>query len=427
MLASGWVFRRHYRYLNSDPFSLLMCGDENANPATLDNFLAFWTVKHACCCFPAGICRDFKKMNLTPDDLTYGRCKTLLYWTAATLQMSIADVEAMHSQNRALQGSSFASISSKFVNSEAVRVRDEARRLQFGKDDSDRDRGKTERLTNMVSSEHGIKVIQKTKEPTPKGQSALEIFRKHFLRLNGQSEKVNPCSKQHWADVREAFAKLTAREKTLYQSLSHDSKINALSRRKVIKHNMKQQRQLQQKPGTGDTGDQHSLTAVVEHGGDGEGVHLQILPVHDLCNIFHNAGDEGIDPLKQVFQRHLGTKGPSLGKSEHPIGESALESVWRSQVRSGIDGKTAAKIFQRQAESVARPDDQQDVFPDRVVHEGYCGEQCRHHSTPKRIAQHCNLLALLNYIVQKTLGGRMGVVLVLPNHNSNCSPDTTEH
>ena len=93
-----------------------------------------------------------------------------------------------------------------------------------------------------------------------------------------------------------------------------------------------------------------------------------------------------------------------FGKSDYPIGESTLEKVWRSQVQAGIDGKSACKTFQRQAESVARPETQDETFPDRVVHEGFCGEQCRHHSSSDRIAMHCNTLALFNYIVDQTLG-----------------------
>ena len=92
------------------------------------------------------------------------------------------------------------------------------------------------------------------------------------------------------------------------------------------------------------------------------------------------------------------------GKTHHPISESSLDRVWRSQVQAGISGKTAFKTFQRQAESVARPDDANDVFPSRVVHEGFCGEQCRHYGDPRRIKLHRHTLELFNFIVSETLG-----------------------
>lgn len=133
MLGAAWVFRRHFVYFNSDHLALMMCGDKDSHAETLKTFLGFWEHKNHCC-FPPGLARDFKQLGLHAGDLTHGNSKNFLYAMASTLQLSIADVEAMHSQNRALTGASFASISAKFINAESKRLREEAAALQYGKD-----------------------------------------------------------------------------------------------------------------------------------------------------------------------------------------------------------------------------------------------------------------------------------------------------
>ena len=389
LLAAGWIFRRHFTYLNSDVFSLLMCGDEEAHDESLKTFLEFWTVKHQCC-YPPGLCRDLKAQALTPEDLTSANCKRLFFWLAGTLQLSIADVESMHSQNRVFQGSRFSSVSSKFVNAEAIRVRDESRKLQFGKSCQPQD-GKSMVLRKDCV---GLKVSWKNKSPTPKGASALELFRKHYLKVSSIGGTVNPCSKEVWSAVREAFANLSSREKTLYEQMSEQSRAQAFSKRLVKKEHVKQ-KQLE-KPSK--KMDDPNSAALIPH--QSAAVHLQILPLSEALDIVHQAGENCLGQIVDRFAQRSG----SCAKSDHPISEATLEKVWRSQLSSGIDGKTACKTFRSQAESVARPENQDEVFPARVVHEGFCGEQCRHHAQPSRIAIHCNTLALFNYIVDMILG-----------------------
>eukprot|EP00435_Cladocopium_sp_Y103_P059318 s191_g21.t1 len=358
--------------------------------------------------FNGSLSRDLKNMGLTADDLAFGNCRRVLYWTAATLQLSIADVESMHSQNRVLQGSSFSSISAKYVNSEALRIRDEARKLQFGKSENRQDL-RNKKLGSIGTG--NLKVCYEAKSPTAKGASALEIFRKHHLKLQSHGGKVNPCSKESWDAVRRAFASLTPHEKSLYEQLAHDSRVDALAKRKVKKQILKTgtSKHVQKQSGAGDN---DSSQAVVPHDQSRAGVHLQILPVHELCNLFQTAG---ADALSQVVKSHSRKCDESFGKSDYPIGESTLERIWRSQTQAGIDGKTACKTFQRQAESVARPETQGDIFPKRVVHEGFCGEQCRHHSSSDRISMHCNTMALFNYIVEQSLDRWVGGICLAVN------------
>ena len=175
MLGAGWIFRRHVMYIHSDSLQIMICADDQAHRTTLQRFLDFWDMKHYCC-LPPGLCRDLKKAGVTSQDLIdpASGLRPLLRYIASTLQLSIADMESMHSQNRGLAGSSFSSIVSKYVNAEARRVQAEANQLQNGKDYS---HSPTEEASRNSCTLGGIKVVDKTKHtPTPKGMSAFELL-----------------------------------------------------------------------------------------------------------------------------------------------------------------------------------------------------------------------------------------------------------
>lgn len=394
LLGAAWVYRRHFVYLNDDQFSVTVCGDREAHQDTLQTFLGFWQQKHTCC-YPPGLCRDLKEMGLSPDDLVFGNCQKLLFFAASTLQLSIADVEALHSQNRALQGNSFSSISAKFINAESARIQQEARKLQFGNEDVAGDSKDVADHKNR-----GIGVSWSSKQTTAKGLSALELYRKHYLEMHSKAEKINPCSKDTWNDVRQAWAQLSPQERSLYERMSQDSKQDALSKRMLKK--------LEKKKSAGENAISISEdvpaqpAALVPATKNNYGVHLQILPVKELSEFFSTAGASGAD-CREIVEQHVRKTAGKISEHDFPIGESTLDEVWRSQVASGLTGKAVTKTFQRQAESISRPQDQTDTFPQRVLHEGHCGEQCRHFGEPKRIALHCNTLALFNFIVQQRL------------------------
>ena len=96
-----------------------------------------------------------------------------MYHTAATLQLSMADVEAMHSRNRVLARSAFHSIASKFINKECKSFYEEAQVLQGCKS------SETSCL-NQDFKKDGLQVI--SQKPYQKGQSALELFRHRYLK-----------------------------------------------------------------------------------------------------------------------------------------------------------------------------------------------------------------------------------------------------
>ena len=125
MLAAAWIFRRHFAYLHRLQYSVALVGDADAHPETVDKVLTEWDKKHVCC-MPPGLARELKKEGIRSVDLLSPEWKQTMFWTAATMQLSCADIESMHSQNRALAGSAFHSISARFINSESNRFAKEA-------------------------------------------------------------------------------------------------------------------------------------------------------------------------------------------------------------------------------------------------------------------------------------------------------------
>ena len=64
MLEAAWIFRRHFMYIHSDQFAILMCGNKQAHQPTLQSWLDLWREKRHCC-LPPGCCRDMKLQGLT--------------------------------------------------------------------------------------------------------------------------------------------------------------------------------------------------------------------------------------------------------------------------------------------------------------------------------------------------------------------------
>lgn len=395
LLEAAWVYRRHFQYLNSDPFALTMCGDDNAHPETLKSVLEFWDVKSHCCLQP-GLCRDLKRKGLTSKDLMSGKYKTMLYWTASTFQCSIADVESMHSQNRIFAGNAFSNIAAKFVNAESKRIEEEASKLQ----------GHEAHGSGSASRKwraNGIEILDATElGRNPKALSALEIFRKHFLQLRKTSgETVNPCEKSIWSEVKLAFENMSPEERHIYEGLAEESRVQAgiakARRQQQLRFNKTENSQ----PSTS------TSTALAERPACGSMLHAHVLPAHQLCNALANPEVKGVQELQsciEAYQEQSASVSGKVAKATYPQTEATLESFWKSNLASGITGKQFVKNFQSQTETIARPADGiQDVFPEKVIHESFCGEQCRHFGDRKRINLHMNLLRLFISIVAKTL------------------------
>ena len=394
MLCAAWIYRRHFAYLHRDMFSITLVGDPDAYPGMCDEVLQAWDRKHICC-VPSGFARDLKKDGITSKELMSTGWRETMFWTASTIQLSCADIEALHSQNRALAGSAFHSISSCYINSESNRFAKEAFDIQSAS--HKKTISKDDALLNGGAKHECIGSIMVKdctgKKATPKGMSPLELFRKHYIKTYSSAGTLNPCSKECWADVKQRWAELSKEEQDLYRALSEQSAVDALAMRA---------RRDQAKGSTDNKSASGSDLPVVANM-DFPAIHAQALPLSQVCELVSSP-----DALQKALRDELETSS-AIPKSRFPLGEEALERAWQSQKSKGISGKESIKAFRVESERIARPSDD-DTFPSKVTHESCCGEQCRHFADRRRVALHSQLLRQFGEIVSHK-GGVKHVVL----------------
>ena len=220
MLACAWQFRRHWAYLSSDTFSLAMVGDAGACPDSLRDFLAKWRQQSSCCVAP-GLPRALKLRQLSADDLQSPAWRHVLYWYGASLQLSIADVEAKHAVNRQNTDCGFSTVAAKFINAEAClckRQAQEAVRVAAAATAPQRPGQQPSAAVAVQTRSRHVKKI--------KAKSGLELFRADWLknvRSSAGDVRVNPCTRDAWAAVRRAWAQLTPAQKSAYEGMASSS------------------------------------------------------------------------------------------------------------------------------------------------------------------------------------------------------------
>ena len=380
LLASAWCFRRHVKYLNSEQFQLTLCGDSNADTGTMDQFFQTWDRKKHCC-VSSGICKEMKKMGVTSNDLKTRKWRQTMYHTAATLQLSMADVEAMHSRNRVLARSAFHSIASKFINKECKSFYEEAQVLQGCKS------SETSCL-NQDFKKDGLQVI--SQKPYQKGQSALELFRHRYLKGKMANESFNPCSKEVWNEVKDSYNSLPQDQKDIYESMSSESKAHAALQRAKKKA---------EKTGNAQRDETANNVALVDEQKEPPFFHVQSVPYSKLTSAVSDAST--LEDVVQLAGKKLRQELP--GKHTFPLSENVLETAFQGLARNGLSGKAAEAKFRVESERMARPPDN-DIFPERVVHQGVCGELCRNFTDPRRISFHQRVEDLFHQLV-RDLGG----------------------
>ena len=397
LLGSGWVFRRHYVYLNTDPFTVTLPGDVNADPDMVDTVLQMWDLKHHCC-VPPGICRDLKRKGVTSADLRKPEMRNALFWIAATMQCSMADVESLHSQNRNFAGSAFSSISAKFVSHESARFMEEASLSSGTEKVKSKKAVGSDGCVQSAVGNISIKDVS-NKKTTPKALSALEIFRSRFLfgkrNCEGPASVVNPCSKEMWDEVRSAWAELSEAERCLYQSLASESKLRAASARAARKDGLHHRHDL------AESGEPSGELVPVPDGAGPRPLQTQALPLSQVCDLISARDLETtFENLSQAAAASNQQDVRQFATGRFPLSEGCLEQAYRTQSSQGVTGKEQWHRFNRESERVARPpDDHSDDFPKKVQHEGVCGEQCRHFGDIERIRFHVNLLSKMQSLI----------------------------
>ena len=207
------------------------CACESVHPDTLAAVSSRWDSKRHCC-VPSGIARELKLKQLSSADLQQPNWKQVLYWTAASLQLSMADVESMHAQNRQYSESAFYSIAAKFVNHEAARATVEAASHSQARATAGEDQ--------IVSSSRSATTVRThCRMKRAKASSALELFRRDFLRRQAGLGRVRACTKESWLEVRHAYNALSSEQRAVYSSMAAASRSDSLQQRRQKKERLR--------------------------------------------------------------------------------------------------------------------------------------------------------------------------------------------
>lgn len=390
MMASGWVFRRHVQYLNSETFQVTLSGDIQADEDVRDAFYTEWDSKRWCC-VPPGMCKELKLMGVSSTDLKSADWRVVMHSAAAALQLSMADVEAMHSRNRLLARNAFHAVSSRSINDESKRYMQEAVDLQVPKETT---RFDTHATDQKVSKNSGLNIYG-SKPKACKSQSALEIFRKRFLHEKQLVDKINPCSKEAWNDVRDAFGNLSQQQMDVYTRMAEESRTNAKIHRAQRKTN----------PAISTGHKMRAQSTEMVSVKESPLIHAQVVPLWKLSNILAEASST--EQLACGVAKHF-EQGQIISKQKFPLCEGSLETAFRGLAANHVTGKQAETTFRVESERIARPPPD-DVFPDRVTYEGVCGSLCRFRSDCKRVSMHQHIESSFREAIARKGGVKQAV------------------
>ena len=155
---------------------------------------------------------------------------------AISVTMSLSDTERQHASNRRFNatGSTWESMSANAVVQQAkhnsTRVGAGIARAARG-GDAGADGAPPSAFVTKPNLTAKASTLARPR--TPKGKSALEIFKDDaLLRARHSSVKVNPCSKDFWQDLRMKWASMTQGERESYSARSVASKALAHLERK---------------------------------------------------------------------------------------------------------------------------------------------------------------------------------------------------
>ncbi|CAE7837487.1 unnamed protein product [Symbiodinium sp. CCMP2592] len=395
LLMAGWVYRRQFIYMNSLRYSITVFADPDAHPDVVQRVADEWDNKSSCC-MPPGIARMLKLRGLTSHDLQSPRWRLVLAYYAKTLTWSIADVEQQHAVNRQSAACAFSTICAKSINAVALQQK-------VSEKDKFRQNGSSLEPVDAASSHRSDRIAvvakRKLKDQRAKGQSAFELFRKDYLRRQQLTGTANPCSRDVWKEVKEAFQQLPQQQRASYDTLALDSATNAAAARARLKQQQTQQRQLE--PGTQPMqSSAQDCRALVPVSGLGQPHrNVQQLSFDEFM------GQPDLQSAMRKFDKpdaRLGS-GAAAAKTNYPVGEHTLESVWKCQRQRRITWRDATTKFRLETERIARPCSAAEAFPEHVTYESCCGVQCRmleSDVSAERVNLHVNILAALTQIVQ---------------------------
>ncbi|OLP84281.1 hypothetical protein AK812_SmicGene34868 [Symbiodinium microadriaticum] len=254
------------------------------------------------------------------------------------------------------------------------------------------------------------------KEPQIRGKSALLCFRDDFLENQRQilaGSVVNPCSKEFWADLKQAWADMPSAKQAYYEELSSQSLQKA-----ALDRNAKKQKQAETVTST-----EVSLPATAQVESSGAMLPPVTLPVHvtqQLANaVPYNpwtlaaaaAGCASITEVADGIRKYLLNPRSSsdLNLQDEflsccPVAEDQLQSNWQFNVQNGVTWAQALNHFNIQAQRFSIPPSD-DKFPDRVTYQSCCGCFCRTNASPQDLFLFSKLLGSFEDVIKQCGNG----------------------
>ena len=228
---SGMIFRRHIVYFEQFPWCLLQLVDPEAEALDRRDVQARWDNSHTCC-LPPGLARDLKKQGFSGEDLAdKATCQAILRGYGELLELSVADVECKHALSRQWCDRPFPTITAKHICREGSVCVQEAR-ARFR---TEQDGKSSAQVDGAQPAGHPVQMAAKQ----IRSRAPLMLYRDDFLKASQLGDnKVNPASKEFWADLKTSWKNLLPDARAHYENLSVVSQQEASLQRQQRKQSV---------------------------------------------------------------------------------------------------------------------------------------------------------------------------------------------
>ena len=350
-----------------------------------------------------GLARGLKQMKVSSESLTEDPVwQAVLRGYAALLQMTIADVETKHALSRHWADRPFPTITAKHINREACVCVEEARSLK------DSCMGLGDRSSGSLQPDD-LSGAVKLKTKQARGKSAVLCFRDDFLRAAREiapDGAVNPCSKEFWAEFRQAWASLSDERKAYYAEMAAQSQAEA----RQARASSRQQGQVAAASSmpaappscpSNQLAPRHAL-APLELPGEARNSDVALASYNPwvLASEVGTTADivELARKVSVLHRQHDCKQGQVLADDVvrfSPVSEAQLETSWRNNIAQGRTWAQTLQQYNVESQRFTVPP-ADDKFPTKVTYHGCCGILCRNVSSPIDIANFQKILAAFN-------------------------------
>ena len=257
------------------------------------------------------------------------------------------------------------------------------------------------------------------KEPQVRGKSALLFFRDDFLENQRQilaGSVVNPCSKEFWSELKQAWAALPRVKQSYYEELSMQSLQKA-----AVERNAKKKKQKQDAAPVACSATCSEVSHPAAAQADLSPLSLSLpaeisqqlalaLPFNPWTLAARASSCANIPELAEDIRMFYSSSSSSdFNLADEfltcsPVSEDQLQSNWQHNVQKGVTWAQALNHFNIQAQRFSLPPSD-DKFPDRVTYQSCCGCLCRSNASPQDLFLFVKLLNSFEGVIKQCGNG----------------------